>query len=247
MGGSGGLFGGIKKGIGDIFGNTGGGEGGVQFDGGGQPVRPGYQSSMDPNNPDHLRSAFELNSGPDIQLDKSGIQGIQDRANAAPGTSAWGNLMRQQNSANQATSRSNTSQQADSGLAQAQSSLAQQRGLSSGASERLATNAMRDKMSQNQNIANQGNQQNLQIGTQEATNQMNAQNMLPGLQMGAANFEQGQRAFDQGTNQYNIGNALKENQNQNAQNLSAYQAQLGQWAAANQSNAMSQANNRGKK
>lgn len=240
-------MGGIGSAIGGIFGQTGGGEGGVHFDQGAQPIRPDWISALSDPNTGQLKSGYQVQTTPDVNLDMSAANAIQQRALQAPGQSDWGNLMRQQAGIQQAGQRSNLIQQNASDLANAKSTLAQQRGLSGGANERLATNNMRNQASGMQGLGNQAQNNLLNIGTQEAQQQNQAQQQAAQNAMQAGQFQQGQRAFDTGVNQSNVNNALTQLTGQNAANLGAYQSQLQNWASAGQANAMSAGNNRGKK
>jgi hypothetical protein len=187
----------------------------------------GFKRIADDNG--NLRSNFSsINAGAgDINSARSGLNRLQGLTNFQEGTPIAQRLLEVQNTANTQAVNNIAAQQAGQ-LAQGVGALARQGGVSSGARERLASNAFNQGLlaRQRQGASDQATRQ--QIGADDAQRQLSILQNLPGQFQNLAQFQQQARQFD-------IGNAIKDIRasNEADQQRQATRAQLVQ----NQQNA----------
>jgi hypothetical protein len=181
-------------------------------------------------------------------LNTQGLEALRGQALAAPGTSAWEQMMVGRQGLDEASARDRATSSADAGVSQAYSNLATHGGLSQGARERLAAGGARNSAAARQGVARQGAMDRLGIGAQAEQNRLGLLSALPGQETQKASFDtglaQGNREYSTGVEGANIGNFLNQFQNHEAAKQGAYQAQMQDWAAMNQANATA---NSGKK
>lgn len=177
----------------------------------GQPTSPGYVVSYDPktmNLTDYLSGKY----------DGSGLQAFKDQA-MRKGPSQWATLAGQSNRANESNSRERSAAESNSQTAQANDRLAAAGGLSSGARERNQQEGAKNYLSMSQDLARQGNLNDMQIGMNDEQNRIQQLSSLPGMEMQQAGmFEQAKNA--------DISNTTAENERRNAWNQNLYNQQM---------------------
>jgi hypothetical protein len=135
------------------------------------------------------------------------------------GPSNWAKLATQQQQINAGAARDRGTAEVGSQLAKSQDQLAMDGGLTSGARERLATSAGRNQLDMSQGVGKEQADNNLQLSINDEQNRISQLGQVPGMEMGAANFDLSRA---QGINQFNASN---------------YQTQGGIWAAGKQADA----------
>jgi hypothetical protein len=178
-----------------------------QIDWGRQPGAPQFNSQIDQQT-GLLRDPYQSTNTLDTRtMDAVRNEALRDPAQA----SRWATMARQQ----QMDDLNNRSQ---GQLATAQSRLAMQGGLRSGARERLNQQAMRANLTGGQQIGQQ-------IAMQDEQNRQRYLQMAPQMDL--------QRAtFDRGVEDTNIERALRETQSQRAFDMNRYNEAMRAWAAA---------------
>lgn len=156
-------------------------------------------------------------------LDPSGLNAFKKDA-MRTGPSTWAN----RSTAQQDTLAKNALDMGAKSVAgqgaTARSQLAQRGGLSGGAAERVATEGQNNYMNMAQGVNQQKTTNVQQIGMNDEQNRMQELGMLPGMQLGAANFASG-------VQQFNTGAQMANNQSMNQFNLGQYQAQMAAYGA----------------
>jgi hypothetical protein len=170
-----------------------------------------------------------------IQTDPRGIEALRSEA-LRPGASRWGNLAREQNAQSMAAQRGQAAQQAATARAEQMNQLASRGGLTSGARERAAIQGGKNALNMQQNITHQGNQNNLQIGTNEEQQRLTNLQALPtaenaALQPTIQKMNAWQNAFNT-----DVGRQIQETQAQNAYNQWVQSEKNKQIATNNQAN-----------
>lgn len=182
-----------------------------------------------------------------VNLNTQGLEAIRQRA-LSQGPSAWAQMAEQKQRMEEGQQRSDAAAQGASAQAQARSQLAMRGGLSGGARQRLAMQGARDMAAQGQQVGAQGQLARANIGLQDEQTRNQMLSQLPGMELQAlqpemqkvsawqqmAGTEQGQdfqrQQFNQNaamsSQQFNVANALKEQQAQNAANMQLYQEQM---------------------
>lgn len=218
----------------------------VKYDDQGRPIRNDYMSITDKTGALGKQFSLADKIGPDVKLNTQGMDEIRNRA-MSTGPSAWANLAAEKQGLEQA----NAMDQANRGQAGAQTaafnSLRSRGGMSAGQRERLAMQGAKGAASAQQGVLNQGvlNRQNIMLQDQQSKDQMLMQ--LPGMDMNAANFAQGQRAFGANAQQFDIGNKLKDVGGLNAYNADGYGKAMQEWGAAKTAEAQRAASSGGGK
>ncbi len=190
-----------------------------------------------------LAPTLQLKGQPDVAntLDTSALGELQKEGMAAPGTSAWEQMMLGSQGLNEANQRDSANANAASGLTGAYSDLATHGGLSTGSRERLAKGGMTNLAEAKQQVARQGTLDRLGIGTQAEQNRLGILGALPGQQTQAASFNAGlaQNNRDYSTNvaNTNISNSLAEQGREDQYKQQNYTDQMQDWAAMNAANA----------
>ena len=149
------------------------------------------------NSDGRLRSQFSVANAGAGQIQRAGnavdrLEGLTDFGTATPIAQR---LLQVQNTANTQAVNNLAAQQAGQ-LAQGVGALARQGGISSGARERLASNAFNQGLlaQQRQDAADQAARQ--QISADDASRQLNILGQLPGQRQNIANFERAGRQAD---------------------------------------------------
>lgn len=183
------------------------------------PTRPDYVSTYDPLSMS-LSDYYQKNYNP------AGMNAFRQEA-LRKGPSSWATLARQQQNALESNSRERAAKEARSQEAQAMDTLASHGGLTSGARERAALEGSKNYLAMSQDLARQGNLNDLQIGVNDEQNRIQQLGMLPGMDIEQANtFAKAKQA--------DIQNAVAENERRNAYNQNIYNQQMGAWAANRQ-------------
>ena len=210
-----------------------------------------YQNILDTNY--QLPSSLQAGAGPsqigeldkrlgNIQLDKRGLDAFRERALAQPGTSAWEQMARQRQGAEEMQARDQAAQRAASGTAGARASLAMRGGLSGGARERLAMQGARDLNQVQQGVTQGAQLQRADIGLNAENQRLQALGALPGMELQALqpefqkvsawqNMAQNEAQRAQQANQFNISNSLAQKQAEEQAKLQKYQEQMRSAAA----------------
>ena len=201
--------------------------------GGPRPQMPGWESMIAGGG--MLRPEYQLQAGET----PGSIAEIEQRA-MGEGPSDWLKLQLQGQQAGQAQARDQLGQQQAGATAEAQSQLAMRGGLRSGARERLAQAGSESRMMGLQDLASAGRGERL--GLQQADEQMktNLLTQLPQLQAA-------ERQYQTGINEYNIGQALQEQQAKRAADLAKYSEQMKGYGAERSAQAMAAGGGGGKK
>lgn len=194
------------------------------------PAVPIYNQTYNPNT---MSLGNDMaNSLAGTSYNQQPLQQLQ--ANAESTTpSSWAQLQSQLAKQQTSQSASQAAGQTAGQTAQAQGNLAMSGGLSSGANERTQETGEQAGIGAQQGIQNQGNQQQLQIGLQDAQNKQSELQALPGQEAQAYTTSlepiqmQGQANAQDVANQANSINGL------NQFNMNAYGIQ-GQLYGANQ-------------
>lgn len=196
----------------------------------GQPVRPGFQSLL---KVDEKGKYVNYQLPEELQrkevVGAEGRTALKDRA-LAKGRSPWADMMIQKQQAEEQGQLGDLEKQAGSALMGAQAGLARSGGLRSGVGANLASQSMRDKMLQGQQVRQAGFGNRLGIDLQDDQTKMG---LLQNLQN-----------QDQNAAQFNIGNSIAEKRAKDVADMSAYSEQMKSWAARQQGNAIQ---NSGKK
>lgn len=220
---------------------------------------PEYNSPLNGNN--NLAEQYLLKdrggiSSPTIGLNTEALTELQKEGLAAPGTSAWEQMMQDKNNLMTGQQRDAAMQSASGANADAMSRLETSGGMSGGARERLAKSSANNTALARQQVAGQGAINSLGIGTQAEQNRLGILSALPGQQLGASGFNQaeaarqaaldtGNRDYSTGVQQFNIGNDLNAIQNQNNFKQQTYQNQMTDWAAMNAAKATAKGGGKG--
>lgn len=243
------------------------------------PTMPDFQGILNPDGT--LQSKYAITGAPAIQYN-SNLPQFQNQLNAiqlnkqplnqleqfASSTedSPWAKLLKQQQTMQQQNQMDSAGRQENAATGTAYSNLGVHGGATSGARERIATDAARNLMTGRQGIQSQGAQAQLGIGAQDAQNKLQTLQGLPAAEIAAlqpelqktgmwgqlANSEnnaqiglaENNRAYDTGVQEFNTGNSLKGLDALNQYNLSKYGTQMQGWAANQTANAQQ---NSGKK
>lgn len=214
--------------------------GGQSFEwGAGMPQAPQFQSLRDQSGLLGNKN-LRLDKGQDITMNTQGLEEIRKRA-LGTGPSAWAQMAQQKAAGDIANQRSAATASGNSAQAQARAGLASHGGLRGGAAERLALGGQQNLMSQRQNLASQGAQNNLNIGLQDETQRTELLKGLPGMETQALQPQILNRQAGTEAQKYNIGNALQDKYAQDQAAQTAYQQQMQTWAAKNQADAIAKA------
>lgn len=186
-----------------------------------ESLRPGFISAINPDRSLNDNLAIHAPVGNrtglsdalgGIQLDQRGLNAFRDRALAAPGTSAWEQMMRQQQGTQQLGAQEQASAQGAQAAAQARTSLAMRGGLSGGSAERLARDQANNQLMANQGIARSGEQANQNIGIQAENQRLQALGQLPGMDLAALQPGFQKASMMEQQNQFNIGQQAQADQ-----------------------------------
>lgn len=150
--------------------------------------------------------------------DRTGLDKFEQEAYRT-GPSTWAKLSGQQQDQNAVDARGRGAAEVGSQYAKGQDDLAMTGGLTGGARERLATQAGRNQLSMSQEVGKQQSDNKLQIGINDEQNRISQLGQVPGMELGASNFD------------------LSRAQGENAFNAQNYQTQGGIWAAGKQADA----------
>lgn len=214
----------------------------------GEPMRPEYQSLIDPTSgllqKQYILDIGQLEAG---QMDPTKMEGYQAFRSEAlrTGPSTWAKMMQQQQELARMTEMEKAARQSGSSAAQARSGLAMKGGLSSGSAERIARDQASNLLQARQGIGRAANMANIQLLTEDERNRLANLSQLPGMESSIEQFNIGQKTNQDRFNieaqarakQYNIGEALRDKQLKDAQDLAAYEAQLGKYGAERQAQA----------
>ncbi len=196
----------------------------------GRAIDPGYQKASGLLN-ENLQSKFN----PDMQ----GMEAYRARA-LGTGPSAWAQQALGKQGLEEQGLKNSAQAQGASAQSQARSSLASKYGLSPAAQQRLALQGQRDQMGSLQNVGFQGAKTRADIGVQdEATKNQFLQN-LPGQELNLANANTANQ-------QFNIGQAVNQNNAQNLFNINKYNENMKAWAAGKTADAQGNSGGGGKK
>lgn len=229
--GLGGMFGGLPGAFagskaGGMFGGGAGGAGGFYVDPGPRPEYNQYRSILGDGG---LINKQDLNMK--VGALGPGYQAFQDRALAAPGTSAWEQMAMNKQALEQQKAAQGAIESGQARSAEARGQLARRGGLSSGARERLAKGSMKDILMAQQGVGQAGQAARADIGLQGEQQRLAALGQLPGM-------EASRRGEETSAQQFNIQNALAQKAAEEQARILEYQEKMKAYAAAQQANAI---------
>lgn len=150
-----------------------------------------------------------------IPVDLSGISAYRQQA-MRTGPSAWANLAKISNSAQEADQKEQGQKSVAGQTASAENQIASSGGLSSGARERAAEGGATNYLDMSQNLQRQGNLNDLQVGINDEQNRIQQLGALPGLESQAIQplFQKANMTSqnNQALNSYNMNNWNQQNQ-----------------------------------
>lgn len=164
-------------------------------------------------------------------LDMSGLNSFQAQA-TNQGPSQWAQQASQQQNMLAMNAKDQGAQTVAGQGAAARAGLASRGGLSSGAAERTAQGGANNYLAMTQGVNQQNNNNQMQIGMNDAQNKMSMLSQLPGMQLGAANFKQGQGQMQLGADQADVTNQMQAMNALNQYNTSKYANQAAGYGAA---------------
>jgi hypothetical protein len=207
------------------------------------PATAMYNQIYNPDTMSSLPMAQKQIGGINLNPLQSSVQNFADLANRKGPSQFATEAGQQQNQlANMQTQNGLNMNNAQT--AGALSSLGSSGGLTSGARERAAEGGAQNAMNMSQGIANQNNQNQMQIGMNDAQNKMQEMGMLPGMESQALAPEFQKATTLMAANNQDIGNQMNQNQSANAWNQNMYNQQMQAWGAKQQADATA---NQGKK
>jgi hypothetical protein len=131
--------------------------------------------------------------------------------------------------------------------ATARSQLAMRGGLTGGAAERVATEGQKNYLDMSQGI-NQGKAANMaQIGMNDEQNRISQLGQAQGMENAMTGIDLNKLGLYGQAQQFDIGNAMKNQQSKNDFDLGRYQSQMQEWGAGKTAQAQIQSGKGGKK
>lgn len=192
-----------------------------------------------------------MQMGPGVQSLLSGINQDPAALNKftseamRTGPSPWATMAKGEQTQAEKTQRDQAAAQDAGGVAQAQASLAQSGGLTSGARERVAAGGARNALDTQQGIQTAGNENRLQIGMNDEQNRINELSQVPGMQEAALQIPLQKAQLQGQANQFDIGQTTGQAANQNAYNMGQFTLSNQLGAANAQANATAAAGKKG--
>lgn len=197
----------------------------------GAPTMPEFQSMLGAGG--MMPEQYQIQD----QLNRQGLERMRGLATGT-GPSAWAQARQQQLATEQAQALQGVTAQSQAAQAQARSQMAQRGGLSGGARERLAMGGARQELMGRQQALLGGQQARERLATEDQRRRDEMLRQLPGAELGAAKF-------GQGTQRFNIQQALREKQAERQHQQLAYQEQMRAWSAKKQADAIRAARSKG--
>ena len=183
------------------------------------------------------------------KLDISGVESLKERA-LNKGPSAWANMATDKQRLEQSGLVNSATNLASTEAAQNRAALASRGGLRGGAGLRLANQAGQQGALARQNVYQQGALQRADIGLQDQQMKNQFLTQLPGAQLAAAQYGTGVDQYNANqtnqANQFNIGNRLQDQQQQNAWDTLSYQEKMKLKGAGMTADAIARSGNTGK-
>ncbi len=197
----------------------------------GSPIKPVYNSQLKADGT--MKDVYKYEAQ---KLDPSNIDSYNAYKTQAmsTGLSPWAQMQKQLLDSQQQDATSKAAAQSMQAMGQARSGMAMRGGLSAGARERMAISGQRDLMGANQGINRTASQNLLNLGAQDAQQKQSMLGTLMNTDVQTGQFNT--TNANAGT-QLNLGNALKEQGNQNMYNMETYKEQMDKWAANKQADA----------
>lgn len=194
----------------------------------GSPLRPEWNSLL--NADGTLKDQYQLQTEADVTYDPSGYNEVKNLA-LRTGPSAWAQLQLDQQKAQQAAQVDQAAKQSAGAQSNMFAQMAMRGGLGGGARNRMASQALRNQLMSQQDIARQGNLNRLNIGSQDETNRLNMLNNLTNLDVKKGELDVTNRAYRTNVAQTNLQNSLKEVDARRAYDQNMYQELMKKWAA----------------
>lgn len=200
----------------------------------GSPVRPGFESLLDPKT-GLLQNQYQMNVPGIDQNSLAGMSALKGEA-IRSGPSQWAQIQLAGQNQDRQNALGQAQGQAGQALAEGRSSLATRGGLSSGARERLATSSMKNLIGATQGVNANALQSKYGLLGQDEQNRLSNLNNYTGQESQLAQYNNANQ-LKQG--EFNLTNTLAENQAKRADKLAKYQAELSKWGAAGTAAGMS--------
>lgn len=199
---------------------------------------PGFMQQYDPSTQSIGGVAAGLNAA--NPLDMTGLNAFTQQA-TEKGPSQWAQQAGKQQNMLAMTAKDQGAQAVAGQGAAARAGLASRGGLSSGAAERTAQGGANNYLAMVQGVNQQDTNNQMQIGMNDQQNHLSMLSQLPGMELGAANFKQGQAQMQLGADSTDISNKIQNTQAQNAYNLQNWQTKMAGYGAAQTASATANA------
>lgn len=121
------------------------------------------------------------------KVDQRGIDAIRERA-LATGPSAWATLQGKKQQQDEKAALDNVRAQTAGAVAGAQNQMAMRGGLSSGASNRIAANSVKDRIAASQGVRRQGQQDRMNLAIADEANKTDLLKTMPTTDLANAAF-----------------------------------------------------------
>lgn len=193
-----------------------------------RPDRPKFNDLRDSSG--LLGGNLRMNTGADIRTDRSALNELRGIATAAPGTSEWEKMMTARQGIEQAKAGADASATNNRSQARARANLAMGKGMSAGDARSLARTGQQDLSRQMQDVSRQGILDRIGIGTTAYDKKLGLLSNQVGLENTAAQPDFQNRELSGREQQFNIGNALNEEQMKRALDQSYYNTDMQAWA-----------------
>lgn len=181
------------------------------------------------------------------KLDMSGVNAIKDRA-MMQGDSPWAKMALEKQGIEQGSLLNSATKTSATEAAANRAAMSARGGLRGGAAMRLANQAQQQGAMARQNVFQQGALARADIGMEDQRAKDNFLSMLPGAQLGAANYQTGIDQFNalqnNEANKFNIGNTIQDRTGKNAWDTLAYQEKMKLEGANRTANAIAASGNK---
>lgn len=206
----------------------------------GSPMAPEYKSLIGADG--NLDSKYKLADWQNVNPNTQALDMYKQTALRDAGTSSpWAKMMLEQQGVQQAQNVDNAGTSAANSFLQASSQLAKTGGVSGGARERMASKASNAAMIGQNQVARQGQLDQLNIKTQDETNRMSGLQNLQGMQNSQADAQFKNAQMSQETNKYNTGNLIGETDKQRLWQQDQWKQKMQSWGANKSADAQAKA------
>jgi hypothetical protein len=196
-----------------------------------KPNQPTWQDLRDPST-GLLGGNLKLDPGQDININQDALNELRGIATSAPGTSPWEKMMNDKQGLEQTRQQQEASANNARATARARAQMAMGRGSSAGDARSIAKQGATQYTGQLQDVNRQGELDRLGIGTQAYQQKLGLLQQLPGMEVANAQPQFQNREMDMRAQQYNIDNAVNEQNAKRGFDMNMYNTNMGAWAGA---------------